>query len=908
MQHRYFALPIRNRATNDRGRLVSLSTFIAFMLAACSDPGVVTDFQKTAASKLGEFAHSVSTVADAKQSSVVAAPLPIESATTLILADFNTAPVINASVGGVSTDPAPSLSAVSNTSSVGSTNPAVTTIPADSSTSLSSSPSTVTTTESDPAQGVIASVQIPDRSNSPSLTTKQADEQALKQPAAFVLEDWSDGRGVKVAVSLIDNALPDLVFEDADLNSEMGTVKLASASKPIVMKGFEFGILRFTAPSLAESGGTLYQVLVAAKPSGTWPTFPYADTFNSKTNVTTPNAFKVRILNSVGGVIATIEMSDGKAINDKSLSQTRETGTGALRPLFNVGMMLPWQSERPRISSKLNKFHPGFVPFRESLSKSMTASNGSLPMLARGTNGRHQINGFNHWYQLPRWPLAVGAMGEQNFDSYSYNVETAWSGSGAGAQSAWISGWDYEPGSISGHDWFTGPGGMRFDRATIPTPLAHLISNKGYKRAKDLTPIVEMADSWGKAYFNHSGHYVTSLLTFNQILSSTEERRSNRQMGAYYGNGRTFAAASKSIDMRGVTNGSYDLADNNGGTDPNYFLDKNGNRFWNSWLIDSEHLHQTPYWHTILLNSPMHVVASRAAFNQSFLARLGSYYIDSRPTNSWAPGLSYAGINGRGQAYRWLHYTLMWKVSTQSGIGLNRREIEAQFIEELRNWHDTILVPTLSETKNPYHVALKRLGVGVRAEQGADGWYLNVDATSTQYYHAGTFLAMKNLGLWDRLRTDPKAKAVLDFVSQSMSKFSVDFMIDTEGLAEDPSGVTTVAGPFATFSEISADSVPTWKQWRSKFQKKGKESWLRDLNGNFKEQFSTQHLRAQWAVMMRDWFPELAYPRASEAAQLYEKEYRDWQDYVSSRVSPREKEYADLKLLSIPTTFFQKPK
>ena len=365
---------------------------------------------------------------------------------------------------------------------------------------------------------------------------------------------------------------------------------------------------------------------------------------------------------------------------------------------------------------------------------------------------------------------------------------------------------------------------------------------------------------------------------------------------------------SKSIDMRGVTNGSYDAVGANGGTDPSYFVDRNGNRFWNSWLVDSEHLHQTPYWHTILLNSPMHVLASRAAFNQSFLSRLGSYYIDSRAANSWAPGLSYGGINGRGQAYRWLHYTMMWKLATQNAVGLKRKDVEAQFLDELQHWHDTILVPMLAETRNPYHVAMKRLGVGVRAEQTSDGWYLKVDGNAIQYYHAGTFLAMKNLGLWDKLRVDPKAKAVLDFVAQCMTKFSTDFILDTDGLAEDESGTTTVAGPFASFSDITADSVPTWRQWGAKNRPTGNSSWFKDSSGRFREKFAAQHMRAQWTVMVRDWFPELADPRTRDAAATYESAYSEWQAFVDKQISPREKTYYDMQFLALPYAFFQKPK
>jgi hypothetical protein len=727
-------------------------------------------------------------------------------------------------------------------------------------------------------------------------------------PGSIVLEDWSSGSGKVVGSALIDNSLPDLDWEDADLAREMGKVTVRGVSQSIRWGEFEFGALALWSSAAKEGGGGVHQVLVGAKPFGRWSTYPYQDTFKPATDLTIPPAFKVKLLSKTGLVLNTYQMRDGKAINDASLSQTRAPGTGALRPFFNIGMLLPWSSARTKASDKLNSHFPGFKPMPESKGKISYATNGAIPLLGFGAQGRTQINGLNHWHAMPRWPLGLEVTESPTLDPFGYAVPNIWTGDGPWARSAWATGWDYEPGSISGHDWYSGPGGMRFDRAVIPTPMAYLASDPNYRRPKDGTPIRDLVDAWGLAYFNHSGHYLTDVTQFKSIMNTPAERDTNSQMGSYYGGKTQMAPPAVSIDMRAINSSDSNLEGNNGGTDPAYYYDKNGNRFWGGWVPDGEHAYQLPYWHTILLNSPMHLISSRAAFNQSFLSRLSTRDITMRPVGRWDAGPSYASINSRIQAYRWLHYTLMWKMATKNPLGVSREAIEALLLKDLALYHDKFVLPIRSETTNPYHVAFKKLGMGVFATQTAEGWKLQVEGTAASYYHAGLLLAMKNLGLWEKLRLDPKAKATLDFIVESLNKFSIDFILDADGRAEDPSGVIHVAGPFARFEDIKASDVPTWAEWGKRYPAKGQENWIRDVNGKFTEKYAAQHVRAQWAIMVRDWFPELNSPRAAEAAAKYERHYAEWDAMVNTKATPLDKMLSDMQTINLPYWQFKAPK
>jgi hypothetical protein len=588
-------------------------------------------------------------------------------------------------------------------------------------------------------------------------------EKALEaSPSSIELEDWTSGAAVVVGKTQLDNILDDITWDDADLSSAMGTVKVRGVSQPIRWKGFEFGALHLFSPIAGINNKPLDQVLIGAKPFGRWNTYPYADTFNPATDVTTPPAFKVKLYSTNGQLLHTYQMRDQKPINDPSLSQTRKIGTGALRPLFNVGMMLPWQSTQTKENPKAKQLMPGFKEdYPETKSKLPYVSNGSFPMLADGANGRNQTNGLNQWHMLPKWPLAADATSDVNLDPFSFDPLKYYTGENGYKTTPWVSGWDYEPGSISGHDWFTGSGGLRFDRALLPTTLAYYATNSSWVRPKDKTPIRDMVDAWGMAYFNHSGHYITDATKFSQILNTAEERAVNTQIGSYYAGKRTIAPVNKSIDMRGISNGDYNLVGSNGGTDPSYYLDRNGNRFWGGWLIDDQHVYQAPYWHSIVFSSPMHLLASRAAFNQSHLVRLGNRNIFMRPTSDWNPSPSYGSVNGRVQAYRWMHYALMWKMGTTSNFGFRQRDIEKMFIDDLHHWYDTILTPLKAETRNPYHVAFKRLGIPAQAVQKQDGWYLVSDGTALSFYNSGLFMTLKSMGLWDRLRQDAKSKEFL---------------------------------------------------------------------------------------------------------------------------------------------------
>ncbi len=726
-------------------------------------------------------------------------------------------------------------------------------------------------------------------------------------PASFQLEDWTSGSAVLVGTIQLNARMPDLTFDDPEIQADLGEVAVLNSTQSISWRGFEFGGISFVSAGLGEGGRPLYQVLFGAKPSGRWSTYPFADTFNSSTDLTIPPAFKVVIRDYENNIIGRLQMRDGKPINDPSLSQTR-SDTQALRPFFNCGMLLPWSNIRAKLNPNPSKYFPGFKLPSASQAKAPYAANPAVPLLGLGANGRVQVNSINHFFLMPQWPMnaTVTSGGDPTLDPYVLDPDRVYTGDGGAARAFRATGWDYEPGSISGHDWLTGPGGVRFDRAPIPAAMAYLISDPTFRRPKDNRPIAELAHSWGLAYFNHSNSYLTDVKSFRSIMNDEATILEHSFMNSYYGRG-PFKPLGRSIDQRAISNGDYRLDGNNGGTPDSFFHDRNGNRFWGGYAVDDHHAHQTPYYHVMFSNSPMHIVASRSTFLTSILSRLGGHHSYMRSTNDWSGGPSYSNANTRVQAWRWLHYTLAWKLSTSHPLGISRATILKLFRDDLHDYYDNILTPTMTEAKNPFHVAFKNLGMYGDASEENGMWVMRL-SSPIAYYHSTVFLLMKRLGIWDELRRDTKSKASLDFVFNSLSKYSIDLILDTNGRAEDPGGAVAVTLPVANFSELTADKVPTsWAQWAQRFPAQGQESWTKQADGSFIQGYAAQHIRAQWAIMVRDWFPEMNYPRAAQAAAKYETFYSERTQFVNSFSNPLDQTGNDFVFKTISYGPFASP-
>lgn len=739
-------------------------------------------------------------------------------------------------------------------------------------------------------------------------------------PTQVVIENWASGSAVDAGTIPLDVDLGIMTMEDSTLAAAMGGMQVMGSAASVTLNGFEYGAIAIRGTNLAKGGGDLYQVVVAMKPAGRWATYPFADTFNTPTTDSThPTPFKVRVLNASNTILGRIQMRDGVAINDPAETGLVRDSTHAHRPRVNCANVLVWQNAESLASTNPTAFFPAYdwASYRPSIAKKIYGVQGSIPnAYTDGVLGRTQINGFLNWQFAPQWPVhsggtyGTGATYSPTADPYALpqDITTYFSGGGLGTAtglSGTFSGWDFEPGSISCHDWFTGPGGFRFDRAVQPHVYAQWVAAPTSTRLKGGEPIEAMARAFGLAYANHSCHWFSNVKTMATPIDTTGEYNTSPYKNAYYATGNILAD-NLSIDIRSIANG-----EGQGNRPDSFFQDSTGQRVWNGWANDDNHAYQVPHWWVMGFNSPMHVLMSRNAFISTRLAQLGTRNPTIRAAGSWAAGPGFTTFMKRQHAWRILQLALQWKIGTTHSLGIPRSTIQSMIIAELQYTFDNCVAIINAENTNPFHVAIKRFGVCAQAISVVGGFRLTTDDTPLGFYMASVFPFLKTSGLWPILMADTKSADALTAMFNWYSKNSVDFILDTQGRAEQHDGNATLANgttpgggaylsPVTTALPTVSDMYADWAAWATANPANGPENWIKDSAGAYVQRYSGQFLRAQWAFMARDFFPELAYPRLTAACNAYQAFFDEFAANVASKATAQDKSAADFTSASLP--------
>jgi hypothetical protein len=630
--------------------------------------------------------------------------------------------------------------------------------------------------------------------------------------------------------------------------------------------------------------------------------FEIGKTFDATkpTDVTTPPPFKVNIRRLDNTIIGVIQMHDGLAINSPKLNQVRQPFEG-LRPKWNCGMMLPWRSHRPKMNSKAYDFSPKPVEdsIRNTASQQPSSFNGSCPIL-NGYAGN--INSQNHYYAAPKWSLGWensplnDALDPMN-DPFVFDPRTYYtSNTGVNKLLARAIGWAYEPGSISSHDWHTGPGGPRIDRCVMASPIALYLWKPNGVRIKDGSTYQENVDAWTLAYFNHSCHYVRNVKTFDSI--PTDELMAGKwsYSRAYYGGSDNYVPGglTRHIAQWAMGNGSSYLK-----------KDRNGQPIWNGWGMDMLHAYGCPGWAALLFNSPMFVVAQKYRFHAVWLAQ----FLGVNPALT-------SGFLERNGAWRWLSFAMSWALGTKHPLGISQAVVEDRWRIDMENIHRMFVVPTLDPTHPEYNLperaTLRGLGImsnskpsikkasdymppvedtGEDAEPGdlvpapgnVHGYAINSNGLT--WYISHVFLLMKTTGSFDRMyNMNQKCKETLDFMIRCLDKFCIEFMLDAQGRAE--GGYPFLSRPVPT-SEPVVFPPTSWAEWATDhFPRKGLEDWGHNEAGEpIRERDIGQHNRALWTHVRKHFYPEFPHPRLDEALAKYQSFYDARKAIVAERIA-----------------------
>jgi len=696
----------------------------------------------------------------------------------------------------------------------------------------------------------------------PSGTGPVAPTLNANAPAYIRLEDWTDPANPKTVDTIpLDVHADDLVFQDSEVASEIGDVRITQSSRTIIYGQFEFGATMFSINgglNLDSPGTPVHQIVVAHKPFGTWPTYPFSDSFRASRDTTFAKPFKIKVLDSNSNVLKVFEMRDGLPLNDPRLAQNwGKTQTLPLRPHLHCGQWLFWQSAKLKYSSNGNKYVPGISTYftRPSICKLGPSTNAAIPLAVLASNDTGgQRDSALQWHAMPEWPMAfcdstgldpVGDAGDTFDDPHLYDMLTWHRDEGCAAR---ISGWNVEPGSISGHDWLIGPGGVRHDRGVVSTPLVKYFHNPSGSRTKGNVPYRTLLDCYNHGYFHHGHHLTMSDVKNFTPLPKEFVRDGKISWGHAYYNGAAFGfvpgGLARHVDLMGVPNGYV----------PRPAPVRDGHKFfYNGWGVDNEHSYIAPGVATIFCNSPAHAVSNTLRFAGHIMSQLNSAPPNGGMISNWLY---------RIHAWRVWQLIVAWKVASTNSMCLDRETVEQRFQAELEAVYDQIYVPTIiNNDPDPMWASIRNFGqisqveIGTGANAGKK--WLRAHSDYKIGYWATVFLLMRQTGCWAAMRArSTKCDVALRFMMDCVDKDILGSLYYTNGRYDANFRTSDMIS-----TSISAD--PTlysgWSEWVTKIPAVGQESLMTDVTGAVQASMlgGGTTMRLQYAYMRRDYFPEI---------------------------------------------------
>lgn len=670
-------------------------------------------------------------------------------------------------------------------------------------------------------------------------------------PHTMEVWNWTNPASPTLASSCtLDKRLDNWVYEDQEMALEVGDAAVYQATQLAPFGDFDF------APTLivldqhnGEPGNVpMWECIVASRVSPertTWTTYPEMDTFDRYTHVTIPNAFKILLKDKAGNTLYTHQMHGGEAVNYKRFYYGSWTDTVPMQPPYNVGMWMGCRNVRPKMSSRANTWFPGVEDrmIRPTRAKEQWTAIGVEPLF-NGGYGNNSANGMHAMYCNKRWPGVKGYNErDQPIDPYMSDPNN-----GTNRYWAWMDGWDYEVGSMSGHNWYTGPGGPRFDRGPIPSILAQWATAPTTNRLEGNVPWADIAHGFSMAYLNHSNHWVKDPRTLMLAANNDELMYEWDIAGNYYGDSGQGGA--KSIDSRG--NMREDVQ-------PQH-LDKNGQLFYSGWGRDGLHSYGNAGWPAILMNSIMMTMAQK--FDSFWEFQRGAYQ-------------GRGDYMVRNQAWRWLAFALAWKTASKHPLGVQRELIERLIVGHLEGWHEQVYVPVYVQNEDsPFANGLRNLGQPVFNGNG----YWETQGGALGMYMAGVLMLWKQTGLWNRMMNyNLKTRQVLTMQIKHMDTYGFDYTLDT-AMETWPNSYVDINNP-ASFSS-----------WAALHPKNGLTDLYHNADGSIKpnDRYVGQHPFGMYIYARKHYFAEFAHPRLQAAYDKWEKMNADVAANVAGGVNPRD--------------------
>jgi hypothetical protein len=675
-------------------------------------------------------------------------------------------------------------------------------------------------------------------------------------PYRVVMEDWSSGSAVDAGSAIFDTDAASLAFQHADIAAQIGTTYWKQSSQSLALGNFEFGVHLFTLDARVNADANVpgYEIRVGIRPRNTWAKYPVngisTGAYNAATDSTIPPPHKLRYENSSGTVLGRSQMQDGLPVNGAGNTNAWSASV-PYRPWFNVKMMHKWVSCKLKTSAKATKFFPGMVA--EALRPSMAKQGYSCNEVYTTMGAPDALNSGSHWFATERWPLPKDQRDSTtdylSSDPYLFDIGTYAAYEGRPAH---VTGWDYEPGSMSARNVLTGPGGSRFDRSALPTSIVLDISDPTGTRLKDGVPYSTMRKAWGDSYCNNAYHEFTDVKTLARLPDVGMVAGDYVYGGSYYDPGSPIKDADHTVQVYTAGQSASTVA-----------YDKDGRSHYNGFARDNLHSYDNPAAMVYLYNSPVDVIGATMAQNAHIMAQLVN-----APANSTPAGY----FMQRNHAWRWKMYVEMWLVGTTHPLGRTQAQQETLFQTELETIYTQIVVPATTPADANYNTqmstALRNLGVSCRADGAVvvgTQKFWRMETKSHVFYMSQVLQMMLQSGLWDVMHAKNAAcAAALDYTIRCLDLYCIDWILDTGGRMELyaylPSGegdgeAQPISAGVAT-GAANPSICASWAAWGAAWPKVGSRDWLYLEDGTTRagrpEQDITQHLRAQYAFMRRD--------------------------------------------------------
>jgi hypothetical protein len=668
-------------------------------------------------------------------------------------------------------------------------------------------------------------------------------------PIIFEMWDWTDAASPALtSVVRLDVRDKELIPQDAVLAAERGAAAWYRADAVLTIGEFQFGAHLLVSHAGNTTSGTrpLEEVMFGVKRGGEWSSYPYADTYDFKKHSVFPPPFKIVAKNAAGNVVHTFELHDGLPINDASLHQGYPTTEKAERPKFGCAMMLLWWNERPRQSASLSTMFAGITEegLRPSASKSHFSVLSCEPSITGGYSG-NSLNSLASIWQSLQWaqPKAMYWPAADQADPYCNYVDCNYEGKSA-QMGPWIEGWGYEPGSRTTHNWYTAPGGPRFDRAPFPSQLALWMSKPDGCRLQNKVTFSEIAYNYALAQGNHSNHWMTDPSRLYWCDDKALLNSEKYLIGNYYGDGGRVGPNAIRIN-----------ANQRDGTNDNHF-DAYGDMPNHGWGRDSLHNYASAAHAAIAMQSPMMMALAKWDTATSFIMH--------GPANR----SGHDGYLVRDMAWDWLHQVLAYKVAADHPLGFERSAILDRFITRLEAIHRDVVVPLKTgdrpEGMMYYYEGLARFGQPL--VDAGDNW--GCQGGGLGFYLGGVLVYMKQSGMWAAIQQHGgEAWEALLWTVRNAMQYAFGLFAQTRA--------TMFSNPTYRKDAVFADKtdIPKdWAEWSTVGERDGG-----DLNTNPDgslrggDRDVSIHPTIQFIYAMRDYFPEIDHPDKATAIANVDK-------------------------------------